>query len=317
MNQFYVGIDLGGTNVRIIAMKKGEKQVLTYRKKRFQKADNAEVEVYLNIIRLVDEVCVECEAVGNVIGGIGMAIAALFNKKTGVITGWPNNQKWNGLNLKEIMEKRYHVPIVLVDDANAAVIGEQLVGRGIGYNDLVYVTVSTGIGCGIIVNNSLFIGSNGNAGEIGHIKVTNDKVSCTCGANGCLQAVASGPAILKRYIERSGKQKEKLGLEQVVQYAEDGDLAAVESFKEAGTYIGKAIANIAMLFDIPFFVMGGGVMNAGELIMNPIKDAVNMSLQNKRKINLVVSNNSDKNGLIGALSLVERVVNKEESPLVS
>lgn len=311
MNHCYIGIDLGGTNVRIAAMEKGKKQLLLYRKAAFRKAETGENEVFFNIVRLVDMVCRECEAKGSEAAGIGIALAASFDRQTGVITKWPNNQKWNGLPLRKILEEDFKVPVILEDDANAAAIGEQIAGEGKGYSSMVYATISTGIGCGIIMKNHLLTGDGGWAGELGHIKAAHEKVQCTCGAYGCLQAVASGPAILKRYIERSGKRGQALDLKMVVQFAQKGDVAAIKSFREAGIYIGNAIANIAVLLDIPLFVLGGGVMNAGDFIMSPIKEAVNMSLQDKKKVVLAVSKNSDCNGLYGVLSLTDEFINKK------
>lgn len=313
MNQYYIGIDLGGTNVRIIAAKKGKNKILAYRKERFQKSESGEEEFVLNLVYLVQDVVTELEAKGESMKGIGIALAALFDRKTGVITKWPNNQKWNGLELRSRLEEYFHVPVIMEDDANAAAIGEQAAGAGIGYHDLAYITVSTGIGCGIIVNDTILTGCNGWAGELGHIKVTDDKVKCMCGAVGCLQAVASGPGILKEYMERSRSQKQKFGLEQVVQLADKGDPVAIDSFRKAGKYIGNAIANVAMLLDIPLFILGGGVLNAGEVIMKPIEEAVNQSLQQKRSIQLVVTKNSDRNGLYGAVSLIDQFVNKEKT----
>lgn len=313
MKHCYVGIDLGGTNVRIAAVEKGERQLLAYRKMAFQKAETGEMEVFLNIIRLVDEVCAECEEKGGAATGIGIALAASFDRQTGIITKWPNNQKWNGFPLKKALEEKFNIPIILEDDANAAAIGEQIAGAGVGYSSMVYATISTGIGCGIIMNNHLLTGNDGWAGELGHIRATHEKVRCTCGAYGCLQAVASGPAILKRYKECSGKGGQKFDLEKVVQFAKEGDAVAIKAFQEAGTYIGDAIANIAILLDIPLFVLGGGVMNAGDFIMSPIKKAVNMSLQDKRRVILAVSKNSDCNGLYGVLSLTEVSVNKKRT----
>lgn len=314
-NYFYIGIDLGGTNVRIIAVEERTKRILAYRKETFQKADSGEKELSINIFRLVDEVCDVCKTKETVIGGIGMALAASFNRKTGVITKWSNNPKWNGIHLREALEKRYQIPVVLEDDANAAALGELIAGKGIGYHDFVYVTISTGIGCGIVINDKLLTGKCGGAGELGHIKVTEDKILCNCGAYGCLQAIASGPAILKRFFGLTKQSSQNFELQQVVEYAKSGDLAAIEAFRIAGEHIGRAIANVAILLDISLFILGGGVMRAGSFIMYPIEEAISDSLQDKKKIKLIVSEDSDRSGVFGALALLHQHVSLNKNDL--
>ncbi len=306
MDYFYIGVDLGGTNVRMIAVEREKKRILAYRKEAFQRADAGKEELFLNILRIVDEVRDACETRETVIGGIGIALAAPFDRKTGVITKWPNNPKWNGIHIREILEKRYRVPVVLEDDANAAALGELIAGRGMGYHDLVYVTISTGIGCGIIINDRLLTGKDGGAGELGHMKVTEENILCTCGAYGCLQAVASGPAILKRYLSCMEQTGQAPDLRQVVQYAESGDQVAIEAFRTAGRYVSYAIANIAMLLDVSLFILGGGVMHAGTLIMSPIEETVNVILKHKKKIRLIVSEDCDRSGMFGVLELLHQ-----------
>lgn len=305
---FFIGIDLGGTNVRIIAVDERTKKILVYRKETFQKADTGEDELSINIFRLVDEVRDVCKTKKTIMRGIGMALAASFDRKTGVIKKWSNHPKWNGIHLRESLEKRYQIPIALEDDANAAALGELIAGKGIGYHDLVYVTVSTGIGCGIVINDKLLIGKGGNAGELGHIKVTQDSILCSCGAYGCLQAVASGPAILRRYLEYTKQSSQNLELQQVVEYARNGDLAAIEVFRTAGEYVGRAIANIAILLDLSLFILGGGVMQAGNLMICSIEEAIKESLQDKKKIKLMVSEDSDRSGVFGALALIHQQI---------
>lgn len=313
MKSFYIGVDLGGTNVRFVAVEKGASQILCYQKNPFQRLDQVEDEVEENLFRYIDKICEEQQKQDRVLGGIGIALAALFHRETGDICKWPNNQKWNGFPIKKVLEKRYHVPVILEDDANSAAIGEQIAGAGIGHQNLVYITISTGIGSGIVVNDMLLTGEHGWAGELGHIKVTEEKEKCTCGENGCLQAVASGTAILRRYKERKGKAEDTFSLQQVAEWAEEGDTTAREVFWEAGTYIGKAIANVVMLLDIPLFILGGGVLQTGDLIYKPLQEAVSKSLHTKRDVTLVQSNLSDKNGLIGVLSLIDQLVNKKKT----
>lgn len=305
MNDFYIGIDFGGTNIRIISYDYEAKKKLQYYKKPVKRCEDVYKEAKYNIVVLIDKICkINYPAK---LAGIGVAIAALFNRNTGVIKEWPNNQLWSGFPLKEFLEQRYHVPVVLEDDANSAAMGEQLFGAGKGYTSLMYVTVSTGIGCGIILNNALITGENGWAGELGHIRVTENNVLCTCKAKGCLQAVASGPAILKRFRSKYAGNNSDLRLEDVAQLAKEGNSEANRVFYDAGRYIGGVIANAIMLLDISLVIVGGGVIQTGSVILKPIQEHLEKSLQSKRKVSILCSDMDDKNGVLGALALILRL----------
>lgn len=313
MCKFFLGIDLGGTNVRFVTSDAGSDylhSVSDIVKKPVERCGDITNEVEENIFAPIESICKQKVQEGKVLAGIGIAMAALFDRTTGDIVNWPNNKCWNGFPLKIELEKRYQVPVVLEDDANAAALGELIAGEGKGYHDLAYVTISTGIGCGIVVNNSVFTGSHGWAGELGHIKVTDMDVTCTCGAKGCLQAIASGPAILRHFVEKDTCQMtsdgKKIALQDVSKLAEDGVQEAQEVFLEAGSYIGKALANLVMLFDIPLIVLGGGVMESGPLIYHAIVDSLQRSLENKRAVQIAKSSLQDRNGILGALYLVEK-----------
>jgi glucokinase len=320
MSEFYIGIDLGGTYVRIITYDVADNRISDINKKVFQRKGNVILEVEVNLCSLISAVCAEKEKENKQLAGIGISMAGLFNRETGIITQWPNNTTWNNFELKQYLEDCFHVPIVLEDDANAAAVGEHLIGAGKGYKDFVYITISTGIGCGIIVNDKLFIGYHGWAGEIGHTKITDDNTICTCGSSGCLQSKASGPAILKNFIQTKAFQNiktfKKFDLEDVVLMAKNENVDAKKVFCEAGLFIGRAIANMVMLLDIPLVILGGGVMEAGDLILQPINDGLMQSLQNKRCIEIACSKLNNINGTLGALSLVDQYINKESTIMV-
>jgi len=316
MKQFYVGIDLGGSNIRTVVCDENCKNIGDIRKESVIHKTEVMQEAEENLIRMIDQACKARQDEAGKLAGIGIAMAALFERKSGVITKWPNNNKWNGFPIKNYLEKHYKVPIVLEDDANAAVLGEQLLGAGKGRKNLIYVTISTGIGCGIIANGSLLTGEHGWAGELGHIKVSGKKL-CTCGAKGCLQAVASGPAIVKAFkmtdtYDKYFEKQQDITLKDVVVLAKNGKAEAMQVFEEAGRYIGTALANLVMMFDVPIIILGGGVMNAGELITRPMNNIVEEILKDRREVKLVNSWLNDQNGVIGALSLINKYVNQKK-----
>ena len=177
----------------------------------------------------------------------------------------------------------------------------------------IYDSTITGIGSGIVINNNLLTGKHGWAGELGHIKVSDEKVACTCGANGCLQAMASGPAIINRFKEtktfKEYGMKQNMELKEIELLANHGVKDAVDVFQRAGSYIGNTLANLIILLDVPFIVLGGGVIKVGALILDPIRKAMQDSLKGKREAQIVLSSLNDENGVIGALSLIDKYVN--------
>ena len=310
MEQFYIGIDLCGTSVRIAACEKGKIGIPNIRKENFIRRERVIEEVEENICELINSECEKMSRQGKVLGGIGIALASLFDRKTGRIVNWPNNKKWNNFELMKFLNKRYHVPVCFEDDANAAALGEQLAGVGKGYTDLIYVTISTGVGCGIISNDTLLKGFHGWAGEIGHIKISGKDKLCHCGAKGCLQTVASGPALTRAYLENTkGNVNSRLELEDIALLALKGDKIAKSVFEEAGKYIGEVLANLIIILDVPVVILGGGVVRTGELIIKPIRKKIEESLQEKRKAVLIKTFLNDKNGVIGALALIDKEIN--------
>lgn len=313
MKQFYIGLDLGGTYFRAITCNKNGQNLSEIRKVPLVRTAQVQSEIENNLIVLIDSVCMEQQNEHKELAGIGVAMAAMFDRDTGKISSWPNNNKWNGFPILQCLAEHYYVPIVIEDDANAAALGEQLKGSARGIDNFIYVTISTGIGSGIVINNTLLTGKHGWAGELGHIKVSDEQIVCTCGAKGCLQAMASGPAIINRF--KKTKAFEEYGMNQIMELKEIALLAnhgvkdAVDVFQRAGSYIGNALANLVILLDAPVIVLGGGVINAGALILDPISEAMQDSLKGKREAKIVFSSLNDENGVIGALSLIDKYVN--------
>lgn len=310
MDKFYIGIDFGGTCIRVVSCDYRGHDLSQILKRVIVRKDTAMEELEENLIPLIEQICEEKSKEGKRLEGIGIAMAALFDRETGVIEGWPNNRKYQNFPMKRYLEERYGVSVLLEDDANAAALGEQLAGEGKGFSDLLYVTISTGIGCGIIMHDSLLTGCHGWAGELGHIKVTEDEVLCTCGAKGCLQAVASGPAIFRDikqtgFFERYGR-KSQLTLKECVHYARQGNQELLDLFQKKGNCIGKALANLVILLDIPVIILGGGVVEAGDILLEPIRDAAEEGLAGRRAVKIVRSKLNDKNGALGALNLIQR-----------
>jgi glucokinase len=172
------------------------------------------------------------------------------------------------------------IRVELENDANAAAYGEYKVGAGRGSRDIFYMMIGTGIGGAIILDGKLWTGASGFAGEVGHITIDTEGLECVCGNTGCLETVASAPSIVRRARERLNRDStsslSKLGLnkdftaDDVAHEANEGDDFALMMIERTGKYIGTGVASVINLLNIERIVLGGGVMGAGQLILNPI-----------------------------------------------
>jgi len=215
--------------------------------------------------------------------GIGVAVPAYIDSEKGVILFAPN-LKWRDVDLKRALEESFNLPVWMDNDANLAALGEHRYGAGRGYHDLVYITVSTGVGGGLILKNQLYRGAFRGAGEFGHMIVDAHGPICSCGNKGCLEGLASGKAIMReaRELVRAGRGKgilvaaeslERVDACAVGKAAEAGDPEAREILASAGRHLGRAIASVANLLNPEVFIIGGGVAcGVGELLLEPAYD---------------------------------------------
>jgi len=218
------------------------------------------------------------------ISGIGVAAPGLIDKKgTMLITP---NFGWKNTLLGKILKKEFHIPVFVDNNVNAMALAEFEFGKGQGVKNFVFINVGMGIGAGVVINGELFHGKSNCTGEIGHTTVDYNGLKCSCGNNGCLEVMASGPAIAKRAI-KAIKEGEKSLIYKLVNYdlnqisaeivakaANQGDKLGRSIMEETGEYLGTGVANIINLFNPELVIMGGGVARAGDLIFEPLKKAV-------------------------------------------
>lgn len=213
---------------------------------------------------------------------------------------------WEDFPLVERVAEIWHCPTTMDNDANAAALGEYRFGAGRSYRNMLFVTVSTGIGGGLIIEGELFRGSHGMSGEIGHTVVSPDGLPCSCGKRGCLETYASGPAIASAYARETGNATVDLSAENVFAAAADGDLSAQRVLERAIHFLGIGLANASNLFDPDVIVIGGGVSRAGPALFVPLREVT-------RRYNppapadavaIVPAQLDDRVGVIGAIALV-------------
>jgi glucokinase len=234
---------------------------------------------------------------------------------SGIIASAPNIPGWDNFPLRERLESAFHVPTQVGNDANLAVLGEWRFGAGQGHSHLLYLTISTGIGAGVIVDNRLLLGVRGLAAELGHITVLPDGPLCGCGQRGHLEAVAAGPAIaayVREQIalgaESSLNRAKHLSARAVGEAATAGDKLAIKALARAGELIGMAVADFLAIFNPSIVIFGGGVSLSGELLLAPLRESLRAHVMEPAYLeDLVITTAAlgDDSGLLGALAFAQ------------
>jgi glucokinase len=248
--------------------------------------------------------------------GIGVAVPAYIDHCTDRIIFSPN-LKWQDVDLKKKIEDGLGIPVWLDNDANLAALGEHRYGAGKGCNDLLYITVSTGVGGGLILGGKIYRGTFQGAGEFGHMIVDRNGPLCSCNNRGCLEALASGTAIKRdaQKLVNSGQGSrmlllagsvEKVDAWVVGQAALDGDPEAQAILDRAGRNLGVAIANVVNLLNPEVFIIGGGVIyGVGDLILNPVRDEAykNTYPPYRKYLKIIPAGLMSQSGILGAAAL--------------
>lgn len=263
----------------------------------------------------MEKVLEEGSIVREMVRSLGIGAPSPLLPEEGVLYN-ASNLGWRDVPLKEILEKRTGLKVWLENDANAAAWGEKWFGAGKGYKDLIYITISTGIGGGIILENRIYRGSSGSAGEFGHIPVREGGLLCGCGNRGCLETVASGPALVKKArllsLEKKTLMKELAGeIERidgkiVLEAARKGDISALGLYREMGEILGNSLAGIATIFNPQAILLGGGVTSAKELLFQPIREIVEKRAFGpaKERLKIIPAQLGELSGVLGALAVV-------------
>jgi glucokinase len=299
-----IAIDIGGTQLRVAVYPQNG---ITPINIRHAASRGMEEGVYERLKALIDTVWPK-----EPVDAISIAAPGPLNPYTGIIISTPNIPAWTNYPLAELLSKQYQVPAYLGNDANLAALGEWKYGAGQGYHDVLYLTISTGIGGGVISSDMLIEGSNGMAAELGHVTVLSGGPVCSCGVPGHLEAVASGPAIA-RYVRgqiTAGrlsilKARTELSARDVAEAAKQGDELAKEAFSRAGGFIGQAVAEFLHIFNPSIVIFGGGVSQCGRLILDPIEESMKRNIMDKSYLDglqIAAAKLGDDAGLLGALA---------------
>jgi glucokinase len=300
-----IAIDIGGTHIRTAAYEPDSITPLAHKR---TKSLAKEPGVYDRLVQAIESVLGN----GNV-SFIGIASPGPLDPHTGTILDTPNIPQWKNFPLAPKLSEHFGVPVYLDNDANLAGLAEWQYGAGKGHHDLVYLTISTGIGGGVISNDHLLQGFRGMGAELGHMIIDPDGPPCGCGHRGHIESFSSGPAIA-RFVREQLDAGEKSSLQatpnlsavQIADAALKGDLLAVSAFERAGYYLGVAVANYLAIFDPSILVFGGGVSQVGDLLFKPFEASLRRHVFHPHYLDdLVITTAAlgDDAGLLGALAL--------------
>lgn len=278
-----IGIDVGGTNVKIALV--DDKGSIIYSNSVPTRAEMGYEYTVNNIKQAIYDLLKETKLTAKEVEGIGFGFPGQVDYKEGIVRNAPNIPGWVDVPIAKIIEEEFHIPTKIDNDVRCAALGELNYGAGKGCENLICITIGTGIGSGLIFNGKLIRGASNAAGEIGHIKLQiHDGPICGCGDTGCLEAFASGPAIVamaEEYIKggKSTKYREIANGNPLTPYiiceaAKSGDVVAQRIFSIIGEYIGVGMASVVNLLNPEKIIVGGGVADAGDLIIKPLVDAL-------------------------------------------
>ena len=286
--QFIVGIDLGGTNIAAGAMPTDGTREIAMRitpTRAHEGADTVVDRIGLMIEEVIAETRAETGAERGDFLGVGIGSPGPLDRARGVVIITPN-LGWRDFPLRDEVSKRVNLPATLDNDANCATLGEWWCGAAKGGRNVVGMTIGTGIGGGLILDNKLYHGASDAAGEIGHTSIDATGRRCKCGNYGCLEAYTSGPAIAERAREvlegdeaseltqMVGGDLSRITAQTVFEASKRGDQVALEVVRDTAHFLGVGVANLINIFNPDTFVIAGGVTQAGDLLFDPLRAEV-------------------------------------------
>lgn len=316
MKPYAIGIDVGGTKIKAgLVNQAGE--ILH----RYTTTAHSEQQPEV-VIAAIEQACRAVIEVGNIdpadIEAVGLGFPGNTNGPAGIVLVSSNLPAWDHYPLRDTVAARIGLPVVLDNDTNLGAVGEHRYGAGHGTRHMVYVTFSTGIGIGIIINNQLYVGHTGTAGELGHVVIDIGGPPCSCGKNGCVMAYASGVGVSRMAYDRIEAGADTLlrkmmpadgrrfSGEQLVEAANQGDNLAREILATAGYYCGVGLSMIIQILNPEMIVIGGGLSRIGLLVMDPALAAMREHTQPEmwNSVRVVPWQLGDDLGIIGAAAKV-------------
>jgi glucokinase len=313
-----IGVDMGGTKIGIaLVSSNGEiKDYLKTSTDAERGSDDVINKLKKNIHQMINQADIGVEN----ISGIGIGVPGPLNSKTGIIHSAPNLPGWKEVPLGRIMREEFRMPVIIENDANAAAWGEKSFGIAQGIDDLICLTLGTGIGGGLILNGKIYDGKNFVAGEAGHIVVNKDGPRCHCGGYGCLEAYSSATGIKDRIYHKIEQIKKTdpgfipnidvnhIALAETFERARQGDPLVKDIVDDAIEYLGIGMVTLVNLLNPEMIVLVGGITNEGDKLLNPVKELVfHRAMKSHLKdLKIVFGKLGEYAGVAGAAALLQQ-----------
>jgi len=305
-----IGIDIGGTKISAGVVDSSGNLIDS---SRISTPTEGGKELILAVINLIKEIKEKHE-----IKGIGISIAALISSDYGTIVGAPNIANLSKLNFVNEIKAEFKLPIVVENDANSAMWAEFKFGNAKGLNPVMFFIIGTGVGGGLVIDGKLFKGANGIGAEFGHMCVVPNGLLCGCGSKGCIEQYASGGALIRyanEAIINNPQSSEtllsfgegKLTGSGLTKAAKAGDELALAAFNKQADWLGLACASYSLIIDPEAIIIGGGVADAGELFLAPVREAMRKYMpfaESHVPPKIIAAKFGNDAGLIGAADLV-------------
>jgi glucokinase len=305
-----IGIDIGGTKISAGVVDSSGNLIDS---SRCSTPTEGGKELISSVINLIKEFNKKYE-----IKGIGISIAALISSDYGTIVGAPNIANLSKLNFVNEIKVEFELPIIIENDANAAMWAEFKFGNAKGLNPVMFFIIGTGVGGGLVIDGKLFKGANGIGAEFGHMCVVPDGLLCGCGSKGCLEQYASGGALIRyaneALLANPDKSEEvlsfgegKLSGTALTKAAKAGNELALAAFSKQADWLGLACASYSLIIDPQAIIIGGGVVDAGELFLAPVRAAMRKYMpfaESHVPPKIIAAKFGNDAGLIGAADLV-------------
>lgn len=303
-----IAVDVGGTHLRAAAYKQNQIQPLAHKK---IQTKAGEPNAFGRLVNLIEDIWPKEEKVA----AIGVSSPGPVDPHTGIIMMTPNIKEWHNFPITTKLTEHFGIPSFLDNDANLAGLAEWKFGAGRGHHDVLYLTVSTGVGGGVIIHDRLLQGHRGLAAELGHTTVQADGPLCGCGQHGHLESFSSGTGI-ERFVAdqlKAGRESvlhpnKKNSAHDISEAAKQGDELSIEAYQVAGQYLGIGVANFLHAFNPSIVIFGGGVSQSGPLLFDSFEVSLKEHVMHPRYLDgLVVASAElkDDSGLLGARALAE------------
>ena len=311
-DRIYLGIDIGGTAVKF-GLVNGEGVMVSEVSEYSVKFDNYETPIIETVVKSAKEFMSKNNKNFFDINGIGVSATGGINSKLGIVEGSAGHIKnWEGTNIKKRLEAEFGMNTVVLNDANAAALGEMWKGAAKGRENVVVMTIGTGVGGGIIVDSKILLGSKGFAGEIGHIPVNVDGEECSCGNTGCIEHYGSTSALV-RNIKNAVISGEIIGINEdeidgrlIFKQVSAGNKVVIKYVDEWINYISAALVGLVHIFNPEMVILGGGVSKQKEFFVDKVRDKVLHSVMDNfaQSLRIEAAELGNNAGIIGAVKFV-------------